>query len=98
MEALTLDRRTKSFWAVVILSLPTFAALLIELSAIVHPNVSAYLLIPLTVIAPGGFLGAIAVAAVSRHSMGRQFFRAACVVLAFALFAGIAAIAIVRLD
>jgi high-affinity K+ transport system ATPase subunit B len=77
-----------SFWLVVILSLPTFAAFLIVVSAIMHPNMSVYLLIPLTPIAPGCLLGAVIFAIQARHSMPRQLFRGACVVLLLALVVG----------
>jgi|HubBroStandDraft_6_1064221.scaffolds.fasta_scaffold350674_2 hypothetical protein len=85
-----------SFWLVVILSLPTFAAFLIVVSATLHPNMSVYLLIPLAFVAPFCLLGAVIFAIQARHSMPRQLFRGACIVLSLALVVGMAAVIIVK--
>jgi len=85
-----------SFWLIIILCLPSFAALLIVLTATLHPNMSAYLLIPLAFVAPPCLLGALVMAIQVRRSMPRQLFRGACVVLLLAFAAGAAVITIVR--
>jgi hypothetical protein len=79
------------------LTLPTFAALLMVVTAVLHPNASAYLLFPLTFIAPGGFICAIIIAVGARHSMSHRLFRVAWIVLALAFLAGMAAIGFVKL-
>src|SRR5579862_2972152 len=85
-----------SFWLVVSLCQPVFAAFLIVVSASHHPHMSANLLILLTGIAPGCLLGAIIFTVQVRRSMPRQLFRGACAVLLLAFVAGVAAAAIVR--
>jgi hypothetical protein len=91
------SQRTWPFWAVVGLSLPTFVAFLIVVTAMLHPNMSGYLLIPLTVIAPICLICAIIIAIGKRHTMGHQLSRVAWAVLALAVLAGIAAIGFVKL-
>lgn len=91
------NQQTWPLWTVVILSLPTFAAFLIVISGMLVPNVWVYLLVPLAVVAPVGFVGAIGFTVATRRSMGHRLFRAAWIVLVIALIAGIAAITIIRL-
>jgi hypothetical protein len=91
------NQRTEAFWAVVILSLPAFAAFLIVVTAMRHPNMSVYLLIPLTVVAPACLISAIGIAIAKRHHMDHQLSRIAWTVLALAFLAGIAAIGFVKL-
>jgi hypothetical protein len=90
------SRPQTSFWLVVILSLPTFAAFLIVVSATLHPNVSAYLLLPLALIAPFCLLGGLIFTIQVRHSTPRRLFWGAGVVLVLAFVAGVVAITIVR--
>jgi hypothetical protein len=75
----------RTFWAVVLLSLPTFVAFLIVMTAMRHPNMSVYLLIPLTAVAPACLIGAIGIAIAKRHSMSYLLSRVAWAVLALAL-------------
>jgi Na+/H+ antiporter NhaA len=91
------NQRTELFWAVVGLSLPTFVAFAIVITALLHPNMSVYLLIPLTAIAPISLVCAIIIVIGKRHSMGHQLSRLAWTVLALAVLAGVAAIGIVKL-
>jgi len=91
------NQRTGPFWTVVILSLPTFVAFLIVVTAMLHPNMWVYLLIPLTVVAPACLLIAIVITIAKRHSMGHQLSRVAWTVLALAFLAGMSAIGIVKL-
>ena len=86
------NQRTEAFWAILILSLPTFAAFLIVVTATLHANMSVYLLIPLTAVAPVCLISAVGIAIAKRHSIGHQLSRIAWTVLALALLAGIAAI------
>lgn len=83
------------FWTVVILSLPTFAAFLIVLSAMVRPNVGVYLLIPLMFVAPVGLIIAIGIA-VARLFLHHQLSRATWIVLVLGVFAAMAAIGLLR--
>jgi hypothetical protein len=85
-----------SFWLIVILCLPSFVALLVVLTAMLRPNMSVYLLIPLAFVAPSSLLGAVIMTMQVRRSMPRQLFRGTCVVLLLAFVAGAAAITIVR--
>lgn len=91
------NQRTAPFWIVVILSLPTFVAFLIVVTAMLHPNMWAYLLIPLTVVAPVCLISAIGITIAKRRSMGHQLFRIAWTLLALAFLAGMAAIGVVEL-
>jgi uncharacterized membrane-anchored protein len=93
----TRNQQKWPLWTVVILSLPTFAALLIVISGMLVPNVWVYFLIPLAVVAPVGFVSAIGFIVATRRSMDHRLSRAAWIVLVIALLAGIAAITIIRL-
>ena len=93
----TRNQRTGPLYTVVILSLPTFVAFLIVIAAMLHPNMSVYLLIPLVVAAPACLVIAIVITIAKRHSMGHQISRVAWTVLGLAFLAGMAAIAVVKL-
>ena len=89
--------RQRTFWAVVILSLPTFVAFLIVVTAMRYPNMSVYLLFPLTAVAPVCLVSAIGIAITKRHSMSHPLSQIAWAVLALACIAGIATIGFVKL-
>lgn len=87
-----------SFWLIVMLSVPTYAALAIVVMGIVHPNTSVYLLIPLMFISPATLISAVIVTVRARQALQRRLLGAACAVLLLALLAGVGAIAIVRMS
>jgi hypothetical protein len=91
------DPRTL-FWLVVILSLPTYATFFIAVFGMLHPNPSAYLLIPLTFISPVTFVSAALVAFQTRRPVPRQSFRASLIVVTLAFLAGVATISIIRMS
>jgi len=80
----------RTLWLIVGLCLPTIAAFLIVLSVTIHPNMFAYLLMPLMLIAPICLLSAIAVTFYSRHTLARQRLRFACLAILLAIASGIA--------
>jgi hypothetical protein len=80
------------FWLIILLCLPVVAAPLIVISAIMHPNASAHLLIPVVFIAPTSLVGAIAVTLRVRQSMPRQRLRFAFLAILLAVSSCIAAL------
>ncbi len=88
------------FWSsvglsVVGLSLPTFLALCIVVSALVHPNMSVYAILPLAAIAPGCLIAAIILLFQKRHRMSLRLYRRAWAVIGIAVLAGVATITLI---
>lgn len=79
---------TWPFWSVLLLCIPSFAALLITISALLRPNMWAYTLVPLLYFyIPVSFVVAVAIAAITRRSMRYRWSRNTWVTLALSLFA-----------
>ena len=91
------DNPRALLWLVIALCLPTLCAFLIVVSAVIHPNMLAYFLIPLTLIAPVCLLSAIVITFQHRQSMPRQLLRFARLTIFLAIATGVAAITIVRI-
>jgi hypothetical protein len=83
------------FWTVLVLAVPSFAALLITVSTLIRPNIWAWALIPLLFFyAPVGLGAGAVVAAVTRNHMRRRWSRNTWIVLATSLFAGLTTLAL----
>jgi len=88
------------FWSgvglsVVGLSLPTFLALFILVSALVHPNGWVYALFPLAVIAPACLIAAVVLLFVKRQRISKVVHRRAWAVVALAVLAGVSTITLI---
>lgn len=88
------------FWSGVGLSVvglcgPSFLALFILVSALLHPNGWAYALFPLAVIAPACLIGAVSLLFAKRHRMSPQVYRHAWAVVGLAVLAGVSTITII---
>lgn len=87
---------TWPFWTVIILTLPTFALLIIWLCAIfLRPTAGVYLTVPLMFMASVGLVVGIIIAVATRHSVPRHLSRSTWIVLALAVLAALATIALI---
>jgi hypothetical protein len=74
------------FWAVVTLSLPSFAALVITICMFVRPTIWAYALVPLIYFyIPVSLVLAVLLVAAARKSMQRYWIRSTAITLALAV-------------
>ena len=76
------------------LSVPTFLALGIVVSALLYPNGFIYAIFPLAIIAPACLIWAIVLLLVKRQQLSRVLYRRAWAVIGSAVLAGAATIAL----